>query len=177
MRHRFGILTVAVVVLIAGASFGDAGPFGYAQGVRRAQLGSMTFGPIPPYHETVPKGSLGKTLPPSTFPNDPVTERAYAIAAKIKPILYQMPCYCHCDQELGHSSLLNCYQDRHASICGTCKMELYYAYEQHRKGKSTKQIRDGIIRGEWESVDMSKWSAPYPGHTQRAKKPATEKQP
>jgi hypothetical protein len=168
MSKGMGILAAVAAALLAGASFGDAG---------RAQLGSMTFGPIPPYHETAPKSkaALGATLPPSAFSNDPVSERAYAVAAKIKLLLYQMPCYCHCDQELGHSSLLSCYQDRHAAVCGTCKMELYYAYLESRKGKTAKQIRDGIIRGDWETVDLSKWSAPYPGPAAHTSKPATPK--
>jgi hypothetical protein len=169
MSKGMGIVAALAVAMIAAISYGDAA---------RAQMGSMTSGPIPPYHASVPKSktALRATLPPGSFPNDPVTERAYAVAAKIKPLLYQMPCYCHCDQELGHTSLLSCYQDRHAAVCGTCKMELYYAYMESRKGKTAKQIRAGIVRGDWEKVDLSKWSAPYPGPAPHAWKPAGQKQ-
>lgn len=165
MANRLGMLAAAAV-LLAGASFG---------GAERTQLSSITSGPVPPYHATTTHALLAKTLPPSMFPNDPTSERAYAVAAKIKPLLYQMPCYCHCDKELGHSSLLSCYQDRHASICGTCKMELYYAYMGRRKGMTAKQIRAGIIRGDWVKVDMSKWAAPYPDSPSHSVKPPAAK--
>jgi hypothetical protein len=32
--------------------------------------------------------------------------------------------------------------------------ELFYTYEQHKAGKTAAQIRAGIIRGEWEKVDL-----------------------
>lgn len=153
MSNRVGLLAAAVA-LFAGTPFGDAA---------RAQSGSTTLD-VPAYHSTpsAAAGKLAATLPPSDFPNDPTSERAYAAAAKIKPILYQMPCYCHCDKEIGHTSLLSCYQDRHASICSVCKMELYYAYVESHKGKPALAIRTGIMRGDWQKVDMSEWAAPYP---------------
>lgn len=155
MSNRIGITAAAVVVLFAAASFGDGA---------QTQFSGMTLD-VPAYHSAPPAATvkLKPTLPPRDFPNDPTAERAYAAAAKMKPILYQMPCYCHCDKEMGHTSLLSCYQDRHASVCGTCKMELYYAYMQSRAGKTAQQIRTGIMRGDWQKVDMSKWAAPYPG--------------
>jgi uncharacterized protein with PCYCGC motif len=165
MTNRMGILAVAAVALVAGSSFGDAA---------RAQLGSVTLD-VPAYHAAPPKEKLAATLPPSDFPNDPTSQHSYAAAAKIKPILYQMPCYCHCDKEIGHTSLLSCYQDRHASICSVCKMELYYAYVESRKGKTAQEIRTGILRGDWQKVDMSGWAAPYssaPSHP--AKSPVTK---
>jgi hypothetical protein len=32
--------------------------------------------------------------------------------------------------------------------------ELYYSYQQNKKGKSAAQIRAGIIKGEWKQVDL-----------------------
>ncbi|HKW89728.1 MAG TPA: PCYCGC motif-containing (lipo)protein [Candidatus Acidoferrales bacterium] len=153
MPNRLGMGAMTALLIVAGISFGDAA---------RAQLGSVKLD-VPAYHAAPPARAvkLAATLPASYFPNDPTSERAYAAAAKIKPLLYQMPCYCHCDKEMGHTSLLSCYQDRHASICGTCKMELYYAYMESRKGKTALRIREGIMRGDWEKVDMSSWNAPY----------------
>ena len=165
MLNRIGAVVLGAVLVVAAASFGDAA---------RAQMGSVNLD-VPAYHTTPPKGRLAPTLPPSDFPNAPETQRAYAAAAKIKPILYQMPCYCHCDKEVGHTSLLSCYQDRHASICSTCKMELYYAYIESRKGMTALEIRAGIMRGDWQKVDMSGWSAPYPAAAAPAKKPASPK--
>jgi hypothetical protein len=119
---------------------------------------------VPAYHAAPPRGRLAPTLPPRDFPKNPVARHAYAAAAHIEPLLYQLPCYCHCDRELGHTSLLTCYQTRHASKCGTCLMEEYYAYEESRKGKTAAQIRQGIIRGDWQHVDLSKWEKPAASH-------------
>jgi len=32
--------------------------------------------------------------------------------------------------------------------------EVVYAYEQTKLKKTTAQIRDGIIKGEWKSIDL-----------------------
>ena len=114
---------------------------------------------IPAYHPAPPKGPLPATLPAQGF-SDPLTKKAYAIAAKIKPVLYQLPCYCRCDRAAGHTSLLSCYGDTHGSECEICKKELFYAYEQHRKGKTPPQIRAGIIHGDWQKVNLAKYAPP-----------------
>ena len=126
--------------------------------VRAQQVASRAQG-VPAYHSAAPKGALPSTLPASGFA-DPLTKKAYAVAAKLKPVLYQLPCYCHCDQAAGHTSLLSCYRDLHGSECEICKKEVFYAYEQNRRGKAAPQIRAGIIRGEWQKVDLSKYAPP-----------------
>jgi hypothetical protein len=114
--------------------------------------------PVPPYHSELPKGPLPPTLDPKIFP-DPLNQKVYGLAAKEKGILYQQPCYCGCDREAAHhQSLLDCYRDRHASICAACKMEAVFAYQEYRKGKSAVQIRQEIIAGKWRSVDLSPYS-------------------
>ncbi|HLW43523.1 MAG TPA: CYCXC family (seleno)protein [Candidatus Acidoferrales bacterium] len=118
-----------------------------------------TLQQVPAYHAAAPKGALPSTLSASRF-TDPLTKKAYAAAAKLKPVLYQLPCYCHCDQAAGHTSLLSCYRDLHGSECEICKKEVFYAYEQNRRGKTAPQIRAGIIRGEWQKVDLSKYAPP-----------------
>jgi len=117
---------------------------------------------IPAFHMSPSSVPLGPTLRPSEFAGDLVTQRAYSRAATIRGLLFQLPCYCHCDREAGHSSLLSCYQDRHAVHCATCKMELFYAYAQNKAGKTPSQIREGIIRGDWKSVDLSRNTKPTP---------------
>ena len=116
---------------------------------------------IPAYHARAPKGDLPETMNPERFPN-PLVENAYAIAAKIKKTLYQQPCYCHCDRSKGHTSLLDCFASEHGSACGTCIYEDLYSYEQLSKGKTAAQIRRGIIKGEWKSVDATKYTEPLP---------------
>lgn len=116
---------------------------------------------IPAYHAHAPKGDLPETMNPQQF-NQPLVQNAYAVAAKIKKTLYQQPCYCHCDRSKGHTSLLDCFASEHGSGCGTCIYEDLYTYEQVRKGKTAAQIRAGIIKGEWKSLDAAKYQQPLP---------------
>ena len=114
---------------------------------------------VPAFHTEAPHGQLPETLSPSEF-SDVVVQNAYTLAARVKKILYQQPCYCHCDRSQGHTSLLDCFASKHGSACGVCMREAIYSYEQSHKGKTAVQIRAGIERGEWRDVDMSKYAVP-----------------
>jgi hypothetical protein len=83
----------------------------------------------------------------------PYQTHAYELASKIPTVLHQQPCYCHCDR-MGHNSLHSCYENTHGAQCFICLRELYYSYQQHKKGKTAAQIRAGIIQGEWKSIDL-----------------------
>ena len=117
--------------------------------------------PVPAFHSEIPKGPLPDTMSPTLF-TDVVVQNAYTVAAKVKKVLYQQPCYCHCDRSQGHGSLLDCFASKHAVGCQICIREDFYAYEQSRKGKTGAQIRDGIEHGEWQQVDISKYQTPLP---------------
>jgi hypothetical protein len=78
---------------------------------------------------------------------------AYELAAKIPNVLHQQPCYCYCDR-MGHNSLHSCFESTHGAQCATCLKELYYSYQQNKRGRSAAQIRAGIIRGEWKQIDL-----------------------
>jgi hypothetical protein len=78
----------------------------------------------------------------------------YQDAAKIGNVLYQLPCYCRCDRELGHTSLRSCYEGLHGSECSTCAKEGFYAYQKTRAGWSPAQIRAGIMRQDYQSIDL-----------------------
>lgn len=121
---------------------------------------SQSDEPVPAHHEQAPAGALPETMDPGQFEN-PVVKNAYALSAKVKKVLYQQPCYCHCDRSQGHNSLLDCFTSKHGSMCNICLGEALYSYEQTRKGKTSAQIRDGIVHGEWQSVDASKYQT-YP---------------
>jgi hypothetical protein len=84
----------------------------------------------------------------------PYQTHAYELAAKIPAVLHQQPCYCYCDR-MGHNSLHSCYENTHGARCSTCLKELYYSYQQHQKGKTAAQIRAGIIKGDWKSIDLN----------------------
>jgi Protein of unknown function with PCYCGC motif len=145
----------AFVALIALAVSGLlVTPRGVAS--RGGQSAAKSDEPIPAYHSQVPAGALPQTLDPASFEN-PVVQNAYALAAKVKRVLYQQPCYCHCDRSIGHGSLLDCFASKHASVCDVCIREGIYSYEQTQKKKTPAQIRAGIERGEWQQVDLSKY--------------------
>jgi hypothetical protein len=79
---------------------------------------------------------------------------SYKMAAKVPEVIFQQPCYCHCDRALGHNSLHSCFEGTHGATCSTCMKEAIYAYQQTQKGKTPAQIREGIERGEWQKVDL-----------------------
>lgn len=84
----------------------------------------------------------------------PFQVHAYELAAKIPNVIHQQPCYCYCDRGMGHNSLHSCFEGTHGAQCATCLKELYYSYAEHKKGKTAKQIRAGIIKGEWKQIDL-----------------------
>ena len=81
---------------------------------------------------------------------------AYQDAAKVGNVLYQLPCNCRCDRELGHTSLRSCYEGLHGAECSTCAKEGFYAYLKTKQGWSPAQIRAGIARHDYESIDLEK---------------------
>ncbi len=113
---------------------------------------------IPAYNAKPP----AKPLPPmlagdqltGPYFSHPYQVTVYKMAAKIPAVLHQQPCYCHCDRALGHNSLHSCFEGTHGAACSTCMREAVYAYQQTQKGKSPAQIRTGILRGDFEEVDL-----------------------
>jgi hypothetical protein len=84
----------------------------------------------------------------------PYQTHAYELAAKIPAVIHQQPCYCYCDRGMGHNSLRSCFSGTHGAQCGICLKELYYSYTMHKQGKTARQIRAGIIKGDWKQVDL-----------------------
>ncbi|MGH9533636.1 MAG: PCYCGC motif-containing (lipo)protein [Terriglobales bacterium] len=114
---------------------------------------------VPPFHAKPPITPLPPTLPASDF-NDPRVQTAYEMAAKIKNVLYQEPCFCGCNKTLGHTSLYDCFAGTHASICETCLMEGIFVYLQTKKGQTPVQIRAEMIQGKWKSVHLNEFLNP-----------------
>lgn len=141
-------------LLIAGVVFLPQGLVSQGQDPQ-----TQTEEAVPAFHAEAPRGTLPETLSPEQFTNV-IAQNAYALAARVKKVLYQQPCYCHCDRSRGHASLLDCFTSQHAAECGVCIREGIYSYEQSRKGKSATQIRDGIEHGEWQHVDLSRYQTP-----------------
>jgi Protein of unknown function with PCYCGC motif len=116
---------------------------------------------VPAYHAVAP--AHGVKLPAIlsgnqlTGPNFQYAwqKAVYEDAAKVPNVLYQLPCFCHCDRALGHTSLHSCFEGLHGAECSTCAKEGYYAYKMSLKGKTVKQIRDGVLRKDFESIDLN----------------------
>ena len=119
--------------------------------------------PVPAFHNDAPKGKLPATLSPKLFDNV-IVQNSYLLAARVKKLLYQQPCYCHCDRSQGHGSLLDCFAGKHAAECQVCIREGLYTYEQSQKNKTAAEIREGIQRGEWRQMDITKYASPLPAN-------------
>jgi hypothetical protein len=113
---------------------------------------------VPAYSSKAPQA--GQLLP--ILPSDqrvgenfkyPYQVHAYELATKVPGVISQLPCYCYCER-IGHSSLHTCFESDHGAHCGICMKEVYYAYQQTKLKKTPQQIRDGIIKGEWKSIDL-----------------------
>ncbi len=84
----------------------------------------------------------------------PAQTESYKAAARASSVVYQMPCYCFCDRNHGHTSLRSCFESGHGANCGTCMQEALYSYRQSKKGWSAKMIREGIVRGDFKMLDL-----------------------
>jgi len=139
-------LTLALLFLVAAVTVS-------------AEWGAPDEGGIPAYNAGPPP--KGGKLPPILAKSElwgadaqnVYQTHAYELAAKIPNVLHQQPCYCFCDR-MGHNSLHSCFESTHGAQCATCLKELYYSYQEHKKGKTAAQIRAGIIKGEWKQIDL-----------------------
>jgi hypothetical protein len=115
--------------------------------------GVPAFNAGPPPKGTKLPDILGKDQLWGADAQYPYQAHAYELASKIPAVIHQQPCYCYCDR-MGHNSLHSCFESTHGAHCSTCLKEVYYSYQQHQKGKTAKQIRSGIINGEWKQIDL-----------------------
>lgn len=118
---------------------------------------------VPAYHAQAPTAKLppvlsGKQLTGPSF-HYAWQKTVYKEAAQIQPVLYQMPCYCRCDKALGHKSLHSCFEGTHGAECSTCAKEEAYAYKMTKAGKTPKQIREGIMHRDYQTIDLEKLGA------------------
>jgi hypothetical protein len=117
---------------------------------------------VPAYHASAPLsvGSLPHILSGAQLTGEnfryPWQVHVYQQAIKIGNVLYQLPCNCRCDRSLGHTSLRSCYENAHGTECSTCAKEAFFAYRLTKEGKTPAQIRTGIARREYESIDLDK---------------------
>ena len=117
------------------------------------ESGTPAYNAGPPPKGTKLPAILGKDQLWGADAQNPYQTHAYDLASKIPTVLHQQPCYCYCDR-MGHNSLHSCFESTHGAQCTTCLKELYYSYQQKQKGKTSSQIRAGIIKGEWKHIDL-----------------------
>ena len=149
--NLFAIMAVFTFVAIVAVALPVWSQQGTASGTAQAPK------KIPAFHSAPSTVKLAATMDPKQF-NDVATQNSYAMAAKVKNVLYQQPCFCYCDANDGHHSLLDCFVSDHAASCNTCRMEGIFAYEQTRKGQTAAQIRKEIINDEWKKVDLGQYA-------------------
>ena len=158
------LLVVTTIVLLALPQHAATRPSPQPQSQNAPAMDmSLPAGnePTPAFHTQLPRSPLPNTLDPMQFTTT-LVQNAYTVAARIRKLLYQQPCYCHCDRSEGHGSLLDCFAGHHGSMCNVCMAEDFYTYEQSHAGKTAAQIRTGIISGDWKSIDLNKYILPLP---------------
>jgi len=138
------ILVVAVMVLRQPGT-GDISADRQATPVKPlARQPAQPVAQVPAHYETAPSAdSLGATLNPTKFFGK--TKQAYEAARKIPLTLAQLPCYCHCDEIVGHKRLHSCFEDEHAASCAVCVDEALLAHKLEKSGKTASQIREQIV--------------------------------
>ena len=79
------------------------------------------------------------------------TADVYRYAADHAMHFTEIPCYCGCENSLGHRNLEDCFVnaagdwDAHASGCGVCSAEAIAAREQLDAGVAISDVRQSII--------------------------------
>ena len=117
---------------------------------------------VPSYHPSAPLkvSALPKILSGPQLVGEnfryPWQIHVYQQAVQIGNVIYQLPCNCRCDRALGHTSLRSCYEGLHGTECSTCAKEAFYAYRLTKQGKTVAEIRAGIARRDYESIDLER---------------------
>jgi hypothetical protein len=109
------------------------------------------------FHNEPPSAPLPPTLDPAQFVRDRPACVSYAIAAENRALLYQEPCYCGCDREDRHESLLDCFTGTHGIRCLVCQEEAIFIREQSRSGATAAEIRRGLAAGEAWKLNFKKY--------------------
>jgi Protein of unknown function with PCYCGC motif len=139
------LAAILVIVFVAGMTHG--------QFVNQAN-DMPAFHPAPPAKAQALPPILNQAQIAESGFTQPAQKESYKAAAKIGNVLYQEPCYCHCDRGHGHTSLRSCFESTHGAACGTCMAEALYSYQMSKKGWTAKMIRDGIVRGDFKTLDL-----------------------
>ena len=140
MKRLFPLLAIATLTVAACAQWSNPGL------------------DIPDYNPSAPTRPLppllhGAQLSGRDF-TQPYQATVYKMAAKVSPVLHQMPCYCRCDRSMGHNSLHSCFEGTHGAECSTCMKEAVFTYNETKRGRTPAQIRAAIEKGDWQQADL-----------------------
>jgi Protein of unknown function with PCYCGC motif len=69
---------------------------------------------------------------------------AYKVAQENPALFSRLHCYCGCDKQEGHTSLLDCFRTKHGSACEICVGEALEAKKLAEEGTPVEQIRDAL---------------------------------
>jgi Protein of unknown function with PCYCGC motif len=122
------------------------------------------------FHKNPPSSPLPATLDAAQFADNKAAFVAYAIAAKIRALLYQEPCTCGCDRNAGHESLLDCFTGNHGVLCRECQTLVLYIYQQHKAGKTPAEIRSAIETTDIRKLNLDKFVEADYGELRTGKK-------
>src|SRR5215470_862163 len=147
-KHRIQIFSILLVSALA------VWPLGLVPAQEASQ--KTLEPPAPAYHSSPPREPLPQTLDPLEFSNDHSVFVAYSLAAKIKPLLYQVPCYCGCGARHGHNSLLDCFTGTHGVKCHMCQKEVLFCFAEEKKHKSPDEIRKELADGNAWNLDLAR---------------------
>ena len=104
MTGKCTAAAIAFTLTLVGAGLTQLRPaFGADWNGQDSQMQMDTSGAdqgVPSYHAYALKPPFPATLDPKQFP-DALNRNVYALAAKVRPVLYQQPCYCYCDRTRG----------------------------------------------------------------------------
>jgi hypothetical protein len=143
--------------LAAASRLSVPGAMGHPSEPTESHSPSGSDKPERAYHKGPLSGPLPPTINPKRFKKDKGAFVAYAAAARVPTLLYQEPCYCPCDKSEGHRSLHDCFTSTHGIECRACRREAIFIYEQHKTGKTAREIRDAMERGEVWQIDFDQY--------------------
>jgi Protein of unknown function with PCYCGC motif len=122
------------------------------------------------FHEAPSTGRLPPVLGASQFEDNPAAYVAYSLASRIPQTLYQVPCYCGCDRNHGHESLLDCFTGQHGTHCRICQKEAVFCFLEENKGKTPAEIREAMGKGQVSDFDLDKYTRRFYSDLRKSEK-------
>lgn len=83
-------------------------------------------------------------VPSDRYAAYPQVADVYQIAAQIPQVLDGLYCYCDCQENFSHYSLLDCFRSDHGAGCDICLAEAVIAWNMTRDGAGLAEIREVI---------------------------------